>query len=57
VLPANDPLIGQAYAFLEQFYQRHGGLADEIVALQAVEAIARAGGPNWPGFSNAMRPP
>ncbi|HEY4174450.1 MAG TPA: tetratricopeptide repeat protein, partial [Rhodopila sp.] len=45
VLPANDPLVGQAYAFLEQFYQRHGRFADEIVALQAAEAIARAGGP------------
>ncbi|WP_158931979.1 tetratricopeptide repeat protein, partial [Acidisphaera sp. S103] len=46
VLPANDPLVGQAYAFLAQFYQRHGRRADEIASLQAAEAIARAGDPN-----------
>jgi hypothetical protein len=46
VLPANDPLIGQAHFFLALFFERQGRRADEVVSLQAAEAVARMGGPS-----------
>jgi tetratricopeptide (TPR) repeat protein len=46
VLPANDPLMGQAHLFLALFYERQGRRTDEIASLQQAEAITRAGGPN-----------
>jgi len=46
VLPANDPLIGQAHYLLALFFERQGRRANEVVSLQAAEAVARTGGPS-----------